>query len=58
MYEVGSRLVYDDGRPGHHAKAIVLSNDGRVMVVQFEDRADTTAIRLTDGEWMQHIKPA
>jgi hypothetical protein len=52
----GREIVYDDGRPGHQGvKATILSADDRGMVVQFVDRADTTAIRFTDDEWMSYI---
>ncbi len=41
----GSRIVYNDGRPGHSGIfADVLSVDAKGMTVQFEDRADMTRI--------------
>lgn len=50
-------LIYDDGRPGHRGvKAEVLSVSSTQMVVQFDDRADTTTISLSDRDWMDHLK--
>jgi hypothetical protein len=41
----GSRIVYNDGRPGHKdVFATVLAVDAYGMTVQFEDRADTNHI--------------
>lgn len=55
----GSRITYDDGRPGHQGvEAIVVSVDGEGMTVQFEDRADTTYIRFADKAWMEFISVA
>ena len=53
----GSRIVYNDGRPGHsHIFAEVLSVDPRGMTVQFEDRADITRIAFSDRAWMDFIE--
>lgn len=53
----GGRIVYNDGRPGHtDAQAIILVVSETGMIVQFEDRADTTAIRFNDDKWMDFIK--
>jgi hypothetical protein len=53
----GDTLVYDDGRPGHSGvKAVVLSNHENCVVVQFEDRADTTTIKHDDVGWTKHLK--
>jgi hypothetical protein len=50
-------LVYDDGRPGHRGvKAVVLSNHTNSLVVQFEDRAESTTIRHDDVGWTKHLK--
>lgn len=52
----GSRISYDDGRPGHQGvEAAVLAADRRGMTVQFEDRADTTYILFSDPRWMDFI---
>jgi hypothetical protein len=52
----GSRIIYNDGRPGHtDIVATVLEVDSAQMIVQFEDRADTTRIRFSDSNWMDHI---
>ena len=52
----GSRISYDDGRPGHQGvEATVLAVDGRGMTVQFDDRADTNYIRFSDAKWMDFI---
>lgn len=53
----GSRISYDDGRPGHQGvEATVLAVDREGMRVQFEDRADTTYIRFSDKAWMEFIE--
>lgn len=55
----GTKIVYDDGRPGHvNVVAVVLEVDAEGMTVQFDDRADTTYIRFTDQRWMNFIKIA
>ncbi len=55
----GDILVYDDGRPGHRgSKAEVLSNDKSHVVLQFEDRADTTTIKHDDSGWIEHLTKA
>jgi hypothetical protein len=52
----GSRIAYNDGRPGHqHVEAAVLEVDRRGMTVQFDDRADTTRILFSDRKWMDFI---
>jgi hypothetical protein len=52
----GSRIIYNDGRPGHtDVVATVLDVDSAQMIVQFEDRADTTRIAFSDHHWMVHI---
>jgi hypothetical protein len=53
----GDILVYDDGRPGHAGvKAVVLSNHENSVIVQFEDRADTTTIKHDEVGWTKHLK--
>lgn len=55
----GGRIVYNDGRPGHKGvMATVLAVDGKVMTVQFEDRADTSRIAFSDKAWMDFIELA
>ena len=55
----GSRIVYNDGRPGHTGViAEVLAVDAKGMTVQFEDRADTTRIAFSDKGWMDFIEVA
>lgn len=57
--KMGSRIVYDDGRPGHKAVlATVLKVDERGMTVLFEDRADTNYIAFSDRGWMDFIEVA
>jgi hypothetical protein len=52
----GTILIYNDGRPGHtSASATVLETDAKSMIVQFDDRADTTKIAFSDHHWMDHI---
>jgi hypothetical protein len=52
----GSRICYDDGRPGHQGvQATVLAVDSRGMKVQFDDRADTTYVPFSDRRWMDFI---
>jgi hypothetical protein len=52
----GSRISYNDGRPGHEGvEATVLAGDARGMTVQFDDRADTTHILFSDPKWMDFI---
>ena len=58
MYSENSRLIYDDGREGHRVGATVLSRNGATITVQFDDRADTTTISLSDRAWMDYISPA
>lgn len=53
----GSRIAYNDGRAGHTGvEATVLESDGQWMMVQFDDRADTTTINLFDRQWMDFIR--
>jgi hypothetical protein len=41
--QVGEVIAYDDGRDGYKgARAVVVGADEFGMVVQFDDRADTT----------------
>src|SRR5215475_8623510 len=51
----GSRIHYDDGRPGHAVGATVLHVGPESMVVQFDDRADTTTIHFNDEDWMKYL---
>jgi hypothetical protein len=53
----GARISYDDGRPGHQdVRATVLEvTEGHGMLVQFDDRADTTYILFSDARWMDSI---
>jgi hypothetical protein len=53
----GGRISYDDGRPGHRdVRATVLEvTDGHGMLVQFDDRADTTYIQFSDPRWMDFV---
>lgn len=54
--KAGGRISYNDGRPGHQGvEATVLAVDARGMVVQFDDRADTTYIVFSDRRWMDFI---
>jgi hypothetical protein len=56
LFKPGQSLSYDDGRAGHRqVKATVLSVGPAAMVVQFEDRADTTTIRFSDSQWTKFI---
>ncbi len=56
-FTAGSRIIYNDGREGHTGiVATILEVNTNQMIVQFEDRADTTTIRLSDSGWMDHIK--
>jgi hypothetical protein len=55
-FTLGSRIIYNDGRPGPtDVAATVLEVDTSQMIVQFEDRADTTRIRFSDSTWMDYI---
>jgi preprotein translocase subunit YajC len=55
----GSRIVYNDGRPGHSGIfGDVLAVDAKGMTVQFEDRADRTRITFSDRAWMDFIELA
>ena len=50
------KIVYNDGRTGHtNATATVLSVSESGMVVQFDDRADTTSIQFDDESWMKYL---
>jgi hypothetical protein len=54
--KMGSRVSYNDGRAGHvGVQATVLGVDADGMLVQFDDRADTTYIRFCDHGWMDFI---
>jgi hypothetical protein len=54
---VGERIVYNDGRDGHrNIFAVVLEIHHQHMVVQFEDRADTTSINFSDRQWMDFLE--
>ena len=54
--KAGGRISYNDGRPGHEGvEATVLAVDKRGMMVQFDDRADTTYILFSDPKWMDFI---
>jgi hypothetical protein len=56
-FKPGQTIVYDDGRPGHRGvSATILSVSKTTMVVQFEDRADTTTIHFSDRDWVDHIQ--
>jgi hypothetical protein len=55
----GGRIVYNDGRTGHSGVfATVVNLDTNGMMVQFEDRADTTYIAFSDRRWMDFIELA
>ena len=55
----GGRIIYNDGRPGHKGVlATVLAVDGKGMMVQFDDRADTSRIAFSDKGWMDFIEVA
>lgn len=55
-YSVGDVLTYNDGRTGHtNARCEVLRASRSGMTVQFEDRADTTAICFDDRAWMDFL---
>jgi len=47
-------VTYDDGRG--EVLGVVLEEDDRFMVVQFEDRAAPNTICKTDRKWMDYIK--
>jgi hypothetical protein len=54
--KAGMFIVYNDGRPGHvNVRAQIISRDARGMVVQFDDRADTTNILFSAKAWMDFI---
>ena len=52
---IGQQFTYDDGRPNHKVKGVVLSVTSDGFVAQFEDRADTTTIHFHEREWMDYI---
>ena len=59
QFTKGTTLIYNDGSPGHTtASATVLETDAKSMIVQFDDRADTTKIAFSDPHWMDHITVA
>lgn len=53
----GSRISYDDGRPGHQdVRATVLEvTEGHGMLVQFDDRTDRTYILFSEPRWMDFL---
>jgi hypothetical protein len=54
----GAILIYNDGRQGHtSAKCEVLTVSNISLLVQFEDRADTTTIKFTDAAWINFLSP-
>lgn len=54
--KAGDRLNYNDGRLAHRdIGATVLSVDVRGMLVQFDDRADTTRIDFDCPAWMDFL---
>jgi hypothetical protein len=56
---VGERVVYNDRREGHtNIVAVVLEIHQNFMIVQFEDRADTTKISFSDRQWMDFLDAA
>ena len=56
---VGERVVYNDRREGHtNIFAVVLEIHSNFMIVQFEDRADTTRISFSDRKWMDFMEAA
>lgn len=56
---VVERIVYNDGRDGHtNINAVVLEIHQDFMIVQFEDRADTTKISFSDRRWMDFLEAA
>jgi len=54
----GCRISYDDGRPGHQdVRATVIEvTDGHGMLVQFDDRANTTYVMFSEPRWMNCIE--
>ena len=59
QFTAGKEIVYNDGREGHkNVRAIILEADNNKMVVQFEDRADTTTILFSEKSWMDFITMA
>jgi hypothetical protein len=52
----GQWFTFDDGRPNHRVRAVVISVAPDGFVAQFADRADTTTIRYQEREWMDYIK--
>lgn len=54
--DAGMRIVYDDGRPGHSGVCATVLKAGKTnMVVQFDDRADTTTIKYSDAGWIDYL---
>ena len=52
----GDRISYNDGREGHSGViAIVVESGASVTIVQFADRADTTAIAHSDRGWTDYL---
>jgi hypothetical protein len=54
-FKAGDTITYNDGRPGHNAKGVVLAVGESGMTVQFEDRAEPSTIRFNERDWMQYI---
>jgi len=56
LIKPGETLTYDDGREQHRGKrCTVLQCGEHSMLVQFEDRADTTTIAWTDTGWTHYL---
>ncbi len=58
QFQVGDTVIYNDGLPGHvnvRGKVIGFGMLAGRIIVQFEDRADTTVIRTDDPQWMNQL---
>lgn len=56
---LGDRLTYNDGREGHvDVGATVIGLSERAVVVQFDDRADSTMILRDERKWWDYLTPA
>lgn len=55
--KAGGRISYDDGRPGHQDVRATVQEvvEGHGMLVQSDDRADTTYILFSEPRWMDCI---
>lgn len=55
--KTGERIIYNDRRPGHErVMANVLEfTEGHGMLVQFDDRSETTYIQFSDSRWMDFL---